>query len=162
MEVIAFLAPFVLLGAGIVFVAFSGGPGRAREAYLTKGGGFFKFSMVLLYAALGLAVPALVIADREPAQGGTGLLKDERASDELEDGKELFRQTCASCHTLAAANARGVTGPNLDEAGEMTEERVLAAIRVGGTGQNRMPAGLLEGEDAEAVAKYLATVAGKK
>jgi mono/diheme cytochrome c family protein len=162
MEVIAFLGPFVLLGAGIIFVAFSGGPSGAREAYLTKGGGFFKFSMVLLYAALGLAVPALVIADREPAQGGTGPLKDERASDDLEEGKELFRQTCSSCHTLAAGNARGVTGPNLDEAGEMTEERVLTAIRIGGTGQNRMPAALLEGEDAEAVARYLATVAGKK
>ena len=30
MEVIAFLAPFVLLGVGIIFVAFSGGPGAAR------------------------------------------------------------------------------------------------------------------------------------
>ena len=35
----------------------------------------------------------------------------------------------------------------------MTEERVLTAIKVGGTGQKRMPAGLLEGEDAEAVAR---------
>ena len=162
MEVIAFLAPFVLLGVGIIFVAFSGGPGRAREAYLTKGGRFFKFSMVLLYAALGLAVPALVIADRGPAQGGTSPLKHEEASEDLEEGRDLFRQTCASCHSLAAANARGVTGPNLDEAGEMTEERVLTAIRVGGTGQKRMPAGLLQGEDAEAVARYLGVVAGKK
>ena len=74
---------------------------------------------------LGLAVPALVIADREPAEGGTPPLQDETASSDLEEGKELFRQTCASCHTLAAANARGVTGPDLDEIGEMTEERVL-------------------------------------
>lgn len=162
MEVVAFLAPFVLLGAGIIFVAFSGGPGRAREAYLTKGGRFFRFSMVLLYVALGLAVPALVIADREPAPGGTGPLMNETASDDLEEGKELFRQTCSSCHTLAAANARGVTGPNLDDIGEMTVERVTTAIEVGGTGQKRMPAGLLEGEDAELVAKYVTAVAGKK
>ena len=46
MEVVAFLAPFVLLGVGVIFVAFSGGPGQAREAYLTKGGRFFRFSMV--------------------------------------------------------------------------------------------------------------------
>ncbi|HYH59451.1 MAG TPA: cytochrome c [Thermoleophilaceae bacterium] len=162
MEVVLFLAPFVLLGAGIIFVAFSGGPGRAREAYLTKGGGFFKFSMALLYVALGLAVPALVIANREPSEGATAPLKHETASDDLEEGKELFRITCASCHTLAAANAHGVTGPNLDEVGEMTEERVLTAIRVGGTGQKRMPAALLEGEDAELVAKYVSAVAGKK
>jgi mono/diheme cytochrome c family protein len=162
MEVVAFLAPFALLGIGVIFVAFSGGPGRAREAYLTKGGRFFRFSMALVYVGLGLAVPALIIAAREPAEGGTPPLKDEHASSELEDGKELFRQTCASCHTLAAANARGVTGPDLDAIGEMTEDRVLTAIRVGGTGQKRMPAGLLEGEDAQAVARYLAEVAGKK
>jgi mono/diheme cytochrome c family protein len=162
MEVVAFLAPFALLGIGVIFVAFSGGPGRAREAYLTKGGRFFRFSMALIYVGLGLAVPALIIAAREPAEGGTPPLKDEQASSELEHGKELFRQTCASCHTLAAANARGVTGPDLDAIGEMTEDRVLTAIRVGGTGQKRMPAGLLQGEDAEAVARYLAEVAGKK
>jgi mono/diheme cytochrome c family protein len=103
-----------------------------------------------------------VIADREPAEGGTSPLQHEKASDELEEGKELFRQTCATCHTLAAANARGVTGPDLDEIGEMTEERVLTAIKVGGTGQKRMPAELLEGPDAEAVAKYVSAVAGKK
>jgi len=162
MEVVAFLAPFVLVGVGIIFVAFSGGPGRAREAYLTKGGRFFRFSMVLLYALLGLAVPALIIADSGQSQGGTPPLQHEEASSELEDGKELFRQTCAACHTLAAANARGVTGPDLDEIGQMTEERVRQAIKVGGTGQKRMPAGLLEEADAEAVAKYVTAVAGKK
>lgn len=162
METIAFLAPFLLLGIGVIFVAFSGGPGQARDAYLTKGGGFFRFSMVVIYITLGVAVPALVIADREPAEGGTGPLKNERASAEIEDGKEFFRQTCASCHTLAAANARGVTGPNLDQIGEMTVERVTTAIEVGGTGQKRMPAGLLEGEDAEAVGKYLEEVAGQE
>jgi mono/diheme cytochrome c family protein len=162
MEVVLFLAPFVLLGLGIIFVAFSGGPGQAREAYLTRGGRFFRFAMVLLYVGLGLAVPALVIADREPAEGGTAPLRDVKASSELEEGKELFRQTCASCHTLAAANARGVTGPDLDGIGEMTVDRVTTAIRVGGTGQKRMPAALLEGDDAEAVAEYLAAVAGKE
>ena len=162
MEVVAFLAPFTLIGIGVIFVAFSGGPGRAREAYLTKGGRFFRFSIVLLYVVLGLAVPALIIAEREPSEGATPPLKHEQASSELEEGKELFRQTCTSCHTLAAANARGVTGPDLDGIGEMTEERVLQAIKVGGTGQKRMPAALLEGEDAEAVAKYVTAVAGQK
>jgi mono/diheme cytochrome c family protein len=162
MEVLAFLAPFVLMGVGVIFVGFSGGPGQAREAYLTKGGRFFRFSMLVLYVSLGIAVPAIVIADSGPSEGATGQLKAEDSSDELEDGKELFLQTCASCHTLAAANARGVTGPNLDQIGEMTQERVETAIEIGGTGQKRMPAALLEGEDAEKVAKYLEAVAGKE
>jgi cytochrome c553 len=162
MEVALFLVPFVLLGVGIIFVAFSGGPGQAREAYLTKGGSFFRFSIVVLYVALGVAVPALIIAGGDESEGGTPPLQHEDASAELEEGKELFRQTCTSCHTLAAANARGVTGPDLDAIGEMTEKRVLTAIKVGGTGQKRMPAGLLEDEDAEAVAKYVTAVAGQK
>ena len=162
MEVVAFLAPFVLVGVGIIFVAFSGGPGRAREAYLTKGGRFFRFSMVLLYVVLGLAVPAAIIADSGQSEGGTPPLQHEEASSEIEEGKELFRQTCTACHTLAAANARGVTGPDLDAIGQMTEERVLQAIEVGGTGQKRMPAKLLEGEDAKSVAQYVTAVAGQK
>lgn len=160
MEVIAFLAPFVLLGAGVLFVAFSGGPGRAREAYLTRGSGLFKFSMLTLYVGLGIAIPALAIANRGEAVGGTAQLRNEEASEELERGKELFRQTCASCHSLAAAGANGIPGPDLDESGEMTVERVVRAIEVGGTGQKRMPAGLLQGENAELVAGYVAEVAG--
>jgi mono/diheme cytochrome c family protein len=162
MAVVAFLVPFVLLGIGIIFVAFSGGPGRAREAYLTRGGRFFRFSMVLIYVGLGLAVPALVIAASNQSEGGTPPLQHEEASSQIEEGKQLFRQTCATCHTLAAANAHGVTGPNLDEIGEMTEDRVLQAIKIGGTGQKRMPSGLLEGADAEAVAAYVTAVAGQK
>ena len=162
MAVVAFLVPFVLLGVGVIYVAFSGGPGKAREAYLTKGGRFFRFSIVLIYVVLGVAVPLLIIAGNEESEGGTPPLQHEDASAQLEEGKELFRQTCTSCHTLAAANARGVTGPDLDDIGEMTEERVLTAIKVGGTGQKRMPAGLLEGEDAEAVAAYVTAVAGQK
>jgi cytochrome c553 len=162
MAVAAFLVPFVLLGIGVIFVAFSGGPGKAREAYLTKGGRFFRFTIVLIYVGLGVAVPLLIISGNEESEGGTPPLQHEKASAQLEEGKELFRQTCTSCHTLAAANARGVTGPDLDDIGEMTEERVLTAIKVGGTGQKRMPAGLLEGEDAEAVAAYVTAVAGQK
>ena len=39
-------------------------------------------------------------------------------------------------------------------------ERVVGAIENGGTGQGRMPANLFEGEDARAVAAYVAEVAG--
>jgi mono/diheme cytochrome c family protein len=38
---------------------------------------------------------------------------------------------------------------------------VLNAIKTGGTGSGRMPPGLLEGEDADAVATYVANVAGR-
>ena len=43
----------------------------------------------------------------------------------------------------------------------MNRKRILAAISNGGTGQNRMPADLVEGENAEAVADYVSRVAGR-
>ena len=160
MEIVIFFVPWVLIGIGIMFVSFSGGPGAARAAYLTRGNRTFRIVIPLLYLATGIAVPAAVIASRDEATGATSQLASEEPTEEIERGKELFRQTCASCHDLDALNARGVTGPDLDQIGPMTVERVCGAIENGGTGQNRMPAGLLEGENATAVARYLSRVAG--
>jgi mono/diheme cytochrome c family protein len=160
MNTIAVLAPFVLLGVGVLFIAFSGGPSALREAYLTRGGRAFRALMVLV-AIVGIGVPALVLANRQEAAGGSGALRSKELSFNAETGKLLFRQRCASCHSLAAVNARGVTGPNLDDIGEVTPDRIEDAIRNGGTGQERMPAGLLEGEDARAVAEYVSQVAGR-
>jgi cytochrome c1 len=161
MEVWLFLVPWILIGIGVIFVGFSGGPGAARETYLTRGRRTFRILIPLIYVGLGIAVPAVVIADRGERVGGTPVLRDEQFTGDLERGKELFRETCASCHNLDAVNARGVTGPDLDQIGQVTPQRVLNAIRIGGTGQKRMPAGLLQGANAKAVADYVAAVAGK-
>lgn len=161
MELLFFLAPFVILGVGVVFVAFSGGPGRARRAYLTGGGRGLRLALVLVYVALGIAIPALVIVGREESVGATGSLATADLDAELEEGKNLFLENCSSCHSLDAANARGVTGPDLDALAPLEEDRVLSAIENGGTGENRMPAGLLEEQNAEVVAAYVSRVAGR-
>jgi cytochrome c553 len=161
MEVLIVLVPFVVAGLIVLFIAFWGGPSAAREAYLTRGGRIFTFAMVLLYLGLGVAVPAAVIASRGEAVGGTGSLRSEEAKGTLADGKQLFIQTCKSCHTLAAVDAHGVTGPNLDELGGLDKQRVLHAIKIGGTGDGRMPPELLTGSDADAVATYVSAVAGR-
>jgi len=160
MEVLAFLLPFVLLGALVLFVAFSGGPSEAREAYLTRGNRLFQVTIVAIYIGFGVVAPGLVLANRGEATGGVGALRSERLTESEEVGKDLFMQTCASCHSLAAVNARGVTGPSLDQIGEVTPQRVVNAIENGGTGQGLMPAGLLEGQDARDVAEYVSKVAG--
>ena len=161
MEVLVVLVPFVLLGIAVLFVAFSGGPGAARQAYLTRGGRGFRVGVPLLYLALGVGVPAAVIAARHESEGATGPLRQAKLTSQDEKGKKLFRETCASCHNLDAVNARWVTGPDLDEIGQVTKQRVVNAIKTGGTGQKRMPAGLLQGSDAEHVASYVSKVAGK-
>src|SRR5690242_6600892 len=97
------------------------------------------------------------------------------------NGKTLFVQKCGSCHTLARAGTKGVTGPNLDEAfararedgfGQDTFQGVVhrqilhPAIRPQHdpeTGKELplMPAGLVTGSDAEDVAAYVASAAAR-
>jgi mono/diheme cytochrome c family protein len=161
MAAAALIIFFILAGIGVFFVAFSGGPGRAREAYLTGGRRFFRIVLPILYIGMGIAVPAAVIANHHQSEGGVGVLKNKDATGQVAKGKRIFRQTCASCHSLAAVNARGVTGPNLDQIGQVSKARVLSAIKIGGTGDGRMPSGLLQGPNAQAVAAFVSTVAGK-
>ena len=161
MEVVLVIGPFLVLGLVVLFIAFSGSPGAAREAYLTRGGRAFTFGIVLIYVAAGIAIPAAVIAARGESEGGVGALRTEPATTAQEQGKELFIANCKSCHTLDAVQALGVTGPNHDDLGGLDKQRVLNAIENGGTGQNRMPKALLTGEDAEHVAAYVAAVAGQ-
>ena len=75
------------------------------------------------------------------------------------NGKALFTEKCAACHTLADAGASGTVGPNLDDAMPSKE---LAVDRVTNGGGAMPPfAGQLTDEQIEAVATYVSTVAGK-
>jgi mono/diheme cytochrome c family protein len=79
-------------------------------------------------------------------------------------GLELFQINCGACHTLAAAGTDGIVGPNLDQllgTGEKTPDtvqtnysRVKNAIKEGLGG--RMPPGLVQGEQARTVARFVA------
>jgi mono/diheme cytochrome c family protein len=91
-------------------------------------------------------------------------------------GKELFLNEgqCGSCHVLADAGSKGVIGPNLDDAflqarhdglGEATiravvRDQISYPVENPTTGSPGMPADLVTGEDADAVAAYVASVAG--
>ena len=161
MKLVLVLLPFVLAGVGVIFFAFRGGAAAVREAHRGEGGRSFRVAMLLVYLGLGVGIPAAIIASRGEAEGGVGRLAQTSLDKKDEHGKFLFKHTCASCHTLAAVNARGVTGPNLDQIGQVTPQRVLNAIKIGGTGQKRMPAGLLDGQDAKDVAVYVSKVAGR-
>jgi mono/diheme cytochrome c family protein len=81
-------------------------------------------------------------------------------------GAELFAERCGGCHTLEAAGTRGsnaaerVAGPNLNARRE-TKDQVLYAIRNGGFSGAIMPQNIVVGEEAEAVAEFVAEYAGK-
>ena len=87
-------------------------------------------------------------------------------------GAELFYERCSGCHTLDAANAYGskppgelesgerTNGPNFNERKESRDD-VLFAIRNGGFSGAIMPANIVVGEDAEAVADFLAEYSGQ-
>jgi mono/diheme cytochrome c family protein len=81
-------------------------------------------------------------------------------------GAELFAERCAGCHTLEAAGTEGsnpaerVAGPNLNARKE-TKDQVLYAIRNGGFSGAIMPQNIVVGEEAEAVAEFVAENAGK-
>ena len=72
----------------------------------------------------------------------------------------MFAEKCSTCHTLAASNAVGRVGPNLDNL-RPPKGLVLDAIKNGrARGQGQMPAGLIDGSDAQDVAAYIAATAG--
>ena len=88
-------------------------------------------------------------------------------------GAELFYERCSGCHSLDAANAYGSKPPGALQGGERTngpnfnvlkesKDDVLFAIRNGGFAGGIMPANIVVGEDAEAVAEFLAKYSGKE
>jgi cbb3-type cytochrome c oxidase subunit III len=109
---------------------------------------------------------ALLLATAVLAAGcGTGGIAKSADQDR---GKQLFQAKCAACHTLAAAGSRGTVGPNLDDAftydrrqgfKQVTIEQVVRDQIELASG--RMPPNLVRGGDADAVAAYVAEVAGK-
>lgn len=77
-----------------------------------------------------------------------------------EQAANLFATKCGSCHTLAATKSTGQVGPDLDQL-KPDARRVLAAIRIGGTGSGTMPKDVVVGGDADQIADFVARNAGR-
>jgi mono/diheme cytochrome c family protein len=160
---LVFTLVFVALGLTVLFVAISGGPGGARKRMASQSRGTRRLALVnflIALVVLGLGIPAAVIAtvdnrDDIPEANVENLTAGE------EVGRELFAQRCANCHTLKASNAVAQVGPNLDDL-QPPKNLVLDAIHNGrARGNGNMAADLVEGEDAEDVAAYVAKAVGQ-
>jgi mono/diheme cytochrome c family protein len=160
MAVLAFVLLFVLLALAAFFLAMSGGrrAGRSKSQGRKSIGGITA-AFVATLLLLGIAIPLYAIAtdkDRNsiPEANVTELTPLQ------EQGRELFGQRCRNCHTLKAANASAKVGPTLDEP-PRAKALVLDAIENGrAAGNGNMPAQIFEGEEAEAVAEFVAVASG--
>jgi cbb3-type cytochrome c oxidase subunit III len=104
------------------------------------------------------------------------------ASADLQNGRQVFKDTCAGCHTMAAAGSTATIGPNLDAAfaearSEGFKESTILDIvhdQIKFPGQYplaqnnpnylkaNMPANLVTGQDAIDVSAYVAANVGKQ
>jgi mono/diheme cytochrome c family protein len=152
---------------------------RVPGSYLAVG------AIVVLF---GLGIPAIVIDDNKAetsggggtasANGGSGGATSGGGStssggggkatsgggggtsNASAEGKLIFSQSCGTCHTLKDAGTNGQVGPVLDQV-KPNKALVLSALKKGGLGSGTMPANIVTGKDAQDVATYVSSVAGK-
>jgi mono/diheme cytochrome c family protein len=131
---------------------------------------FIVFGLVVL--VLAVLIPWLAFRDKGDASTGP-----QKVAAQYEHGQELFQINCGTCHTLYAAGTNGNYAPDLDEllvpTGERaqdkatidsTTERVLNAVENGvdsSTTPGRMPAGILNRQQAKEVAEFVGAYAGE-
>jgi mono/diheme cytochrome c family protein len=164
MAVWALVIFWLVVGLGVFLVALRGGgrrraPDGARRGESSGSRRGFVLVTTAVWIVFGVALPGIVLATNgedkaKAAPGGVDLNASQR------NGRKLFAEYCATCHTLKAVNAVGRVGPNLDQL-RPPKELVLNAIEQGrARGNGQMPVGLLAGQDAKDVASFVAAVSG--
>jgi cytochrome c553 len=138
---------------------------RANSRLLTT-------SLVVVYVGVGIFVPIIfTLGNRDNSNAQVGGLRLTAA---MQAGRELFAEHCAICHTLAADNAVGQIGPNLDIL-KPSEATVMRSITYGCLqkpvytnsaenclGYGTMQADIVEGTQAQDIAEFVAAVAGRR
>jgi mono/diheme cytochrome c family protein len=114
--------------------------------------------------AIGAGMPG-ARADEAAAAGGSPPGGPAPSQQVLDRGREIFTElaapNCGICHTLGDAGSAGEIGPNLDvHPPAQDADRVRLAVE---QGVGNMPSfvDVLSAEQIEAVALYVAAVAGR-
>lgn len=158
----AFVLGLLAIGVTVFFVALSGGPSGVRrnlQRQSRTGNRTATGISLAVMIAFGVGIPIAAVAANKDnqskgASGGVTLTASQQ------EGRKVFAKNCATCHTLAAANAVGRVGPDLDII-RPAQALTLNAINMGrARGQGQMPAGLVDGPDAKKVASFVAATAG--
>ncbi len=112
---------------------------------------------------------ALAVAGIVGGCGEAHVVDSPDNSAQVNEGAQLFHDHCSGCHSLDAAAAEGsatnvhqrehTDGPNFNQRKE-TAPQVLYAIRNGGFSGAIMPQNIVVGEEAQAVADFVAKYSG--
>jgi mono/diheme cytochrome c family protein len=128
--------------------------GLGRLARMTR------LAAILVALALPLLVAACGGGDEKSAtpESVVGSVPAETSGGGSDAGEAVFKENCATCHTLSAAGASGTVGPNLDDV-KPDEETVKTQVENGG---GAMPAfkGQLSDQEIDDVSAYVAENAG--
>jgi cytochrome c551 len=160
---LGFVALFLVIGLSVFFVAFRGGPKTSARSQADDRRRLNRpvlLAIGVIAVGFGLVIPLLSLlhngnTQADAAIGGVKLTAAQ------EHGRQVFKERCATCHTLDDAGAVGMVGPNLDDL-RPAKALTLDAINKGrARGQGQMPAQLISGPDAQDVANYVATVSGR-
>ena len=121
---------------------------------------------------------AILLSSAALLTGGLLAGCDLQEDADLERGRQLFQNNCGTCHTLAEAGTAATVGPDLDasfvsaRAAGMDQDTIEGVVQSQIENpreinpdnprydQTYMPANIVTGRDAEAVAAYVASVAG--
>jgi len=124
---------------------------------------------MILRARTSVAAASVTLALLVAGCGSQGIQLS--SSSPYHHGEVLFRDHCSGCHTLSLVGAQGsatniknrlpTNGPNFNVRKENLEQ-VLYAIRNGGFSGAIMPQNIVVGEDARAVATFLAQYSGRQ
>jgi mono/diheme cytochrome c family protein len=155
--------------AGLILVSAAGDEQRADS----EGEGGAAQGQGILCAAVTrpIAIACAFVASAFVGCGGDITVPEQDQT--AHRGAVLFYERCSGCHTFEAANAYGskpagqlqggerTNGPNFDVRKESKDD-VLFAIRNGGFSGAIMPANIVTGSEAVAVAEFLDKYSGRK
>jgi mono/diheme cytochrome c family protein len=173
LAVAAFVAFWVIVAVGLFVLATrGGGTAAAQRRDPGRRGSTVTIALFVVTGAIfGVGLPLLMLTgNHHNASAQVGGIKLTAAQ---KSGRELFGEHCGVCHTLAAANAVGKVGPNLDVL-KPAQSVVLNTINngclpnppkgsnAGCLGYGVMPAAVVQGQDAQNVASFVAKVAGNE
>lgn len=165
---IILVAVFVAIGLAVVLAAMSQGgesaQNRRRRRKRSRGVLLTTGAVAILFG-VGLPVLVGVVNANSQSKSAPGGVKLTAAQQE---GRQSFARNCSQCHQLGAANGVGRVGPDLDQLISQLPDKkakvafVMDAILEGrARGRGQMPRLVVDGEEAEHVADFVATVAGR-